>query len=456
MGSGQGNGPGDLMQVFSQRKRKAAMPFCLTQRHYERSEKAGSLLELHLRQQDISHTIPVTWHEDRLVLTHALDILESFVAYCETLFLSHNVIPCLMADQVLVLETEFTPEEIQEAIDYMLYGKGPRLDGYPSEYYKANKGMLAPLFCKAYSEASSNKYIQGLCDGSDRSDPHTIATGAATAWDDPEVTPRSTLPIGSGLSPREPVALKGQDAEFRGAWMVGEEKHPGGIGGSNPKAREDPENEETSRTVGNTGEQSLTRPKNHRSPNSGRRPRAREADPYDPPRFRRSVAKPAPDDAESRTVFRSCGGDDDSPSYQGNGDAGNHLGNPDIRDPESTEKDDELCKQGAEEGKNTDNEKERSKETEDGSRNGNSEVPLKIDGQPWARKRVETRELRHVPGGTWLTKVKSHLSKILVSHIGDDWFLELDCDQRKETPLWTDSHLRKQERGKGTIPLVMN
>ncbi|KAJ1103709.1 hypothetical protein NDU88_001130 [Pleurodeles waltl] len=57
----------------------------------------------------------------------------------------------------------------------------------------------------------------GLCDGSDRSDKHTIATGVATAWDDPEVTPRSTLPIGSGLSPQEPGELKGQVAELGGS-----------------------------------------------------------------------------------------------------------------------------------------------------------------------------------------------------------------------------------------------
>ncbi|KAJ1151103.1 hypothetical protein NDU88_003890 [Pleurodeles waltl] len=105
-----------------------------------------------------------------------------------------------------------------------------------------------------------------------------------------------------------------------------------------------------------------------------------------------------------RTVFRSCGGDDDSPSCQGNGDAGNQLGNPDVQVPEHSEKDDGLGARGEEEEKNADNEEERNEETEDGSRNGNSEVPRKINGQPWAGKRAGTHELRHVPGGTWLTK----------------------------------------------------
>ncbi|KAJ1191025.1 hypothetical protein NDU88_000342 [Pleurodeles waltl] len=61
------------------------------------------------------------------------------------------------------------------------------------------------------------------CDGSDRSDPHTSATGAAAAWDDPEVTPRSTFPIGSKHYPRDPGNLKGEITEFEGRRMVGEE-----------------------------------------------------------------------------------------------------------------------------------------------------------------------------------------------------------------------------------------
>ncbi|KAJ1171377.1 hypothetical protein NDU88_003240 [Pleurodeles waltl] len=108
-------------------------------------------------------------------------------------------------------------------------------------------------------------------------------------------------------------------------------------------------------------------------------------------------------------MFRSCGGHDDSPSYQGNGDAGNRLGNPNIWVPERTEKDDGLRARRAVEGKNGDKDKEESEETGDRDRNGNNKVPLEIDGQPRAGKRAETRELRHVPGGTWLTMVRSFL-----------------------------------------------
>ncbi|KAJ1096438.1 hypothetical protein NDU88_001580 [Pleurodeles waltl] len=55
-----------------------------------------------------------------------------------------------------------------------------------------------------------------VCDGSDQSDPHTSATGAATAWEDPEVNPRSSLPIGSGLYPLDPGEFKGRVAELEG------------------------------------------------------------------------------------------------------------------------------------------------------------------------------------------------------------------------------------------------
>ncbi|KAJ1082326.1 hypothetical protein NDU88_002494 [Pleurodeles waltl] len=57
-------------------------------------------------------------------------------------------------------------------------------------------------------------YVKTDCDGSDQSDPNTITTGAATAWDDPEVNLRSTLLIGSGLHPRDLGELKGWVAEL--------------------------------------------------------------------------------------------------------------------------------------------------------------------------------------------------------------------------------------------------
>ncbi|KAJ1114725.1 hypothetical protein NDU88_002956 [Pleurodeles waltl] len=63
----------------------------------------------------------------------------------------------------------------------------------------------------------------GKCDGSDRFDPHTRATGAAAVGDDPEVTPRSQLPIGSFRHSRDSGNLKGEVPEIGGVWRSAEE-----------------------------------------------------------------------------------------------------------------------------------------------------------------------------------------------------------------------------------------
>ncbi|KAJ1153069.1 hypothetical protein NDU88_005836 [Pleurodeles waltl] len=112
---------------------------------------------------------------------------------------------------------------------------------------------------------------------------------------------------------------------------------------------------------------------------------------------------PAPGVPESETMPRFYGGDDASPRCQGNADAGNCLGNSDIRIPERTEKDDRLCAQRAKEEQNADGDEE-SGGTKDWSNGKNSEDTLGENGQPRAGEGAEERKLRHVPGGTWLTK----------------------------------------------------
>ncbi|KAJ1189659.1 hypothetical protein NDU88_006403 [Pleurodeles waltl] len=108
------------------------------------------------------------------------------------------------------------------------------------------------------------------CDGSDRADPHTISTGADATWDDPEVPLRSTHPIGSGLSPREPGKSKGQVAEMEnGGWS--ERIRKGGYRGPTPKTREAPGVEKTPRAIGTPQEQSKSGARNPRGPNPGRR-----------------------------------------------------------------------------------------------------------------------------------------------------------------------------------------
>ncbi|KAJ1198796.1 hypothetical protein NDU88_002635 [Pleurodeles waltl] len=73
------------------------------------------------------------------------------------------------------------------------------------------------------------------CDGSDRFDPHTRATGAPAVGDDPEVTPRSQLPIGSFLHSRDSGNLKGEVPEIEGVWRSEEEMIQETSGEETPK-----------------------------------------------------------------------------------------------------------------------------------------------------------------------------------------------------------------------------
>ncbi|KAJ1187720.1 hypothetical protein NDU88_004490 [Pleurodeles waltl] len=54
------------------------------------------------------------------------------------------------------------------------------------------------------------------CDGSDRSDPHTIAPSAISAWIDPEATQRAVLPIGSAQYSRDERDVKGEVPKCQG------------------------------------------------------------------------------------------------------------------------------------------------------------------------------------------------------------------------------------------------
>ncbi|KAJ1165943.1 hypothetical protein NDU88_006360 [Pleurodeles waltl] len=55
------------------------------------------------------------------------------------------------------------------------------------------------------------------CDGSDLSDPHTIAPSVTSAWDDLEATKRAALPIGAALYPRDARDVKGEVPVFQGS-----------------------------------------------------------------------------------------------------------------------------------------------------------------------------------------------------------------------------------------------
>ncbi|KAJ1190353.1 hypothetical protein NDU88_007091 [Pleurodeles waltl] len=80
-----------------------------------------------------------------------------------------------------------------------------------------------PSLKNAWQQALKHEDNRGsVCDGSDRFDPHTRATGAAAVGDYPEVTPRSQLPFGSFLHLRESGNLKGEVPEI-GVWRSEEE-----------------------------------------------------------------------------------------------------------------------------------------------------------------------------------------------------------------------------------------
>ncbi|KAJ1209858.1 hypothetical protein NDU88_005230 [Pleurodeles waltl] len=113
----------------------------------------------------------------------------------------------------------------------------------------------------------------------------------------------------------------------------------------------------------------------------------------------------APGTAETETVFRSCGRDDDAPSCWGNVDAGSQPGNPDVRVPEKTTRENGLCACGPQEVKDADTEEPEKGDTENKSEDRNSRVPLQTEDQPWEKNNAAKRDIRHVPGGAWLTKI---------------------------------------------------
>ncbi|KAJ1107684.1 hypothetical protein NDU88_005073 [Pleurodeles waltl] len=112
----------------------------------------------------------------------------------------------------------------------------------------------------------------------------------------------------------------------------------------------------------------------------------------------------APDSPELRTQLFVCDVDEGLASFQGNEDPGTHLGNPDIRVPKNTKREDGLgARRAGEEEEDEQNADREQQETGDKRKVGN-EVPPKTTGHPGKKKEVEPRALRHVAGGTWLPK----------------------------------------------------
>ncbi|KAJ1098163.1 hypothetical protein NDU88_003279 [Pleurodeles waltl] len=101
--------------------------------------------------------------------------------------------------------------------------------------------------------------------------------------------------------------------------------------------------------------------------------------------------------------------------------------NPDVRVPEKTTREDGLCARGAQEVENADTEEPEKGDAENESEDGNSGVPLQTDDQPWEKNNTAKHDIRHVPGGTWLTK----------GHLGayEEYLQEGTCERvRRDIP----------------------
>ncbi|KAJ1200024.1 hypothetical protein NDU88_003853 [Pleurodeles waltl] len=128
----------------------------------------------------------------------------------------------------------------------------------------------------------------------------------------------------------------------------------------------------------------------------------------------RLSVNPAHDASEWRLPLGVRGKKDGLPCSLGNGDAGTSLGNPDIRVPDRTKREDGLLLEEVEDAENAEKterkeneentENEEGKEDDDGRRNGNSVVPSETTGQRGKERNGDTHAYRHAPGGTWLTK----------------------------------------------------
>ncbi|KAJ1205416.1 hypothetical protein NDU88_000851 [Pleurodeles waltl] len=127
-----------------------------------------------------------------------------------------------------------------------------------------------------------------------------------------------------------------------------------------------------------------------------------------PPRPRRDLANEdnaAQDSPELRPQLFVRDVDEGLPSSQGNEDAGTRLGNPDIRVPRNTKREEGLSAREADEKEEDEwNADREPQETREERRFGNTEDSPKTTDHPRERNEVEPPALRHVPGGTWLTK----------------------------------------------------
>lgn len=72
-------------------------------------------------------------------------------------YLEETAIPTLTMAEIEQLETEFSEVEVQNAIDSLVLGISPGLDGFTPRFYRTFKELLTPIMKKTFNSVSTSR-----------------------------------------------------------------------------------------------------------------------------------------------------------------------------------------------------------------------------------------------------------------------------------------------------------